>query len=292
MRWKTGRRSRNIEDQRGRRRKRLPLGGKRGGIGTIIILLAAAYFGIDPAILNSLLQGDSGLTGSSPQHQNQPVPQSAESNQLADFVSVVLADTEDTWNAIFKQHGARYKEPKLVLFTDVVKSACGMGQSAMGPFYCSADQRVFIDLGFYHELKNRHNAPGDFAQAYVIAHEVGHHVQALQGISQKVHSAKAKLTKEEANALSVRLELQADCYAGIWAHHADRTRNLLETGDIEEALQAASAIGDDTLQRQAQGYVTPESFTHGSSAQRIKWFKQGLNNGDVASCDTFKAKSL
>ncbi len=179
-----------------------------------------------------------------------------------------------------------------MLFTDVVKSACGMGQSAMGPFYCSADQRVFIDLGFYNELKNRHNAPGDFAQAYVIAHEVGHHVQALKGTAQKVHAAKARLSKEEANALSVRLELQADCYAGIWAHHADRTRNLLETGDIEEALQASSAIGDDTLQRQAQGYVTPESFTHGSTVQRIKWFKTGLNNGDVASCDTFQTKAL
>ena len=292
MRWKTGRRSRNIEDQRGRRRSKLSLGGKRGGISTIIILLAAAYFGIDPAILSTLLQSGSGQVSSSSQHQNQAEPQSAESNELADFVSVVLADTEDTWNNIFRRHGAQYKEPRLVLFTDVVKSACGMAQSAMGPFYCSADQRVFIDLGFYNELKNRHNAPGDFAQAYVIAHEVGHHVQALQGISQKVHAAKARLSKEEANTLSVRLELQADCYAGIWAHHADRTRNLLETGDVEEALQAASAIGDDTLQRQAQGYVTPESFTHGSAAQRIKWFKQGLNNGDIASCDTFQAKAL
>ncbi len=292
MRWKTGRRSRNIEDQRGRRRSKLSLGGKRGGISTIIILLAAAYFGIDPAILSTLLQSGSGQVSSSSQHQNQAEPQSAESNELADFVSVVLADTEDTWNNIFRRHGAQYKEPRLVLFTDVVKSACGMAQSAMGPFYCSADQRVFIDLGFYNELKNRHNAPGDFAQAYVIAHEVGHHVQALQGISQKVHAAKARLSKEEANALSVRLELQADCYAGIWAHHADRTRNLLETGDVEEALQAASAIGDDTLQRQAQGYVTPESFTHGSASQRIKWFKTGLNNGDVASCDTFQANAL
>lgn len=292
MRWKTGRRSRNIEDQRGRRRSKLSLGGKRGGISTIIILLAAAYFGIDPAILSTLLQSGSGQVSSSPQYQNQnqTEPQSAESNELADFVSVVLADTEDTWNNIFNQHGAQYREPRLVLFTDVVKSACGMAQSAMGPFYCPTDQRVFIDLGFYNELKNRHNAPGDFAQAYVIAHEVGHHVQALQGISQKVHAAKARLSKEEANALSVRLELQADCYAGIWAHHADRTRNLLETGDVEEALQAASAIGDDTLQRQAQGYVTPESFTHGSAAQRIKWFKTGLNNGDVASCDTFSTR--
>lgn len=294
MRWKTGRRSRNIEDQRGRRRSKLSLGGKRGGISTIIILLAAAYFGIDPAILSTLLQSGSGQVSSSSQHQNQnqTEPQSAESNELADFVSVVLADTEDTWNNIFTQHGAQYREPRLVLFTDVVKSACGMAQSAMGPFYCPTDQRVFIDLGFYNELKNRHNAPGDFAQAYVIAHEVGHHVQALQGTSQKVHAAKARLSKEEANALSVRLELQADCYAGIWAHHADRTRNLLETGDIEEALQAASAIGDDTLQRQAQGYITPESFTHGSAAQRIKWFKTGLNNGDVASCDTFQANAL
>lgn len=288
MRWKTGRRSSNVEDQRGQRRKGISLGGKRGGISTIVIVLAAAYFGIDPAILSTLLQPGTEQGSVTTER----APQSAESNQLAEFVSVVLADTEDTWNGIFKKYGAQYKEPRLVLFTDVVKSACGMAQSAMGPFYCSADQKVFIDLGFYRELKNRHNAPGDFAQAYVIAHEVGHHVQALEGTSQKVHASKARLSKEEANALSVRLELQADCYAGIWAHHADRTRNLLETGDVEEALRAASAIGDDTLQKQAQGYVTPESFTHGTAAQRIKWFKQGLNNGNIESCDTFKAKNL
>lgn len=287
MRWKSGRRSSNVEDQRGRRRTRLP-GGKKGGIGTIVVILAAAYFGIDPAILTTLLQTGGGQTNA-PSTQ---APQSAESNQLADFVSVVLADTEDTWNTIFKQHNAQYIEPQLVLFTDSVRSACGMAQSAMGPFYCSSDHKVFIDLGFYRELKDRHDAPGDFAQAYVIAHEVGHHVQALQGISQKVHAAKSKLPEAEANAMSVRLELQADCYAGIWAYHADRTRNLLETGDIEEALQAASAIGDDTLQRQTRGYVTPESFTHGSAMQRIKWFRQGLDHGSIERCDTFQSKVL
>lgn len=288
MRWKTGRRSSNVEDHRGKRRRGISFGGKRGGIGTIIIVLAAVYFGIDPAILSTLLPPSSEPSSTT----TESVPQSAESNQLADFVSVVLADTEDTWGDIFKAQGAQYKEPKLVLFTDTVKSACGMAQSAMGPFYCPADQKVFIDLGFYQELRDRHNAPGDFAQAYVIAHEVGHHVQTLQGISQKVHSAKMTLSSEEANVLSVKLELQADCYAGIWAHHANRTRNVLETGDVEEALQAASAIGDDTLQRQAQGYVTPESFTHGSAAQRVEWFKRGLNYGNIESCNTFKTKIL
>ena len=199
---------------------------------------------------------------------------------------------EDTWNAIFRAGGGSYREPKLVLFTDVVQSACGTAQSAMGPFYCPADQKVYIDLSFYNELHRRYGAPGDFAQAYVVAHEVGHHVQNLLGISGKVHSMKQRLSQAEGNALSVRLELQADCLAGVWAHHADKARNILEAGDIEEALNAASAIGDDTLQRQSRGTVVPESFTHGTSAQRQHWFRTGLTSGNPDSCDTFSVDRI
>jgi predicted metalloprotease len=213
-------------------------------------------------------------------------------DEQSQFVAVVLADTEDTWNAVFRNAGRQYQEPTLVLFSGSVRSACGFAQAAMGPFYCPADQKVYIDLSFYSDLKNRFRAPGDFAQAYVIAHEVGHHVQTLLGVSEQVQRKKARLSKVEANQLSVRQELQADCLAGIWAHHADRTRNLLERGDIEEGLNAASAIGDDRMQKQSQGYVTPESFTHGSSAQRVKWFKRGYQTGDVNACDTFGEAQL
>jgi hypothetical protein len=216
-----------------------------------------------------------------------PFQETAEEKELVDFVSVILADTEDTWTALFRKKGETYQEPRLVLFRDVVKSACGMAQSAMGPFYCPGDQQVYIDLGFYDQLKNRFKAPGDFAQAYVIAHEVGHHIQTLVGISSSVQAARKKLSEAEGNKLSVRQELQADCLAGVWAHHANRSRQLLEVGDVEEGLTAASAIGDDTLQKQSQGYVSPDSFTHGSSAQRVKWFKIGLASGDMDSCDTF-----
>jgi len=208
------------------------------------------------------------------------------------FVSVVLADTEDTWHSLFQKMGGAYQEPRLVLFRGAVKSACGLGQAAMGPFYCPGDQKVYIDLSFYSDLKNRFKAPGDFAQAYVIAHEVGHHVQTLLGISKKVQKAKKGLSNIKANQLSVLQELQADCLAGIWAHHADRSRQLLETGDVEEGLTAASAIGDDRLQKQSQGYVSPDSFTHGSSKQRVKWFKVGLHSGELKDCDTFSAKTL
>jgi predicted metalloprotease len=210
-------------------------------------------------------------------------------DELADFVSVVLADTEDTWTQVFEENGARYEAPTLVLFTGRVQSACGMTSAAAGPFYCPGDHQLYIDLSFYRELKQRFGAPGDFAQAYVIAHEVGHHVQNLLGISEKTRTMRRGMSQAEVNALSVRVELQADCLAGVWGHHADRQRHLLEQGDIEEGLRAAAAIGDDHLQRQAGGVVNPDSFTHGTSAQRVRWFRMGLETGQVDSCDTFSS---
>jgi uncharacterized protein len=213
-------------------------------------------------------------------------------DELKQFVSVVLADTEDTWNVLFEEKGRRYVEPTLVLFSGLTRSACGLGEAAMGPFYCPGDQKLYIDLAFYDELRNDFGAPGDFAQAYVIAHEVGHHVQNLLGISDQVDAARRRMGKVEANRLSVRQELQADCFAGIWANHAQRARQILERGDLEEGLNAASAIGDDRLQRQTRGYVTPDSFTHGSSAQRVRWFRKGLTEGQLAACDTFSAAEL
>jgi predicted metalloprotease len=219
-------------------------------------------------------------------------PISAEQEELADFVSVVLADTEDTWHALFQKMGGTYKEPNLVLFSDAVQSACGRAGASTGPFYCPADSKVYIDLSFYRDLRERHSAPGDFAQAYVIAHEIGHHVQNLLGTSRKVQSMRGRISQEEYNALSVRLELQADFYAGLWAHHANRSRHILEAGDVEEALGAASAIGDDRLQREARGYITPESFTHGTSEQRVRWFRRGLESGDFKQGDTFAEKQL
>jgi hypothetical protein len=217
---------------------------------------------------------------------------SPKEQELGAFVAVVLADTEDTWHQIFQEAGNQYREPKLVLFSGAVESACGYAQSATGPFYCPADEKVYLDLSFFEALQHRLGAPGDFAQAYVIAHEIGHHVQTLTGISSKVHKARRKLSEREGNALSVRQELQADCFAGIWAHHADRAHQLLEDGDIEEALNAANAIGDDRLQMQSRGHVVPDSFTHGTSAQRIKWFRRGFDTGRLSSCNTFKAKAL
>ena len=305
MRWRGRRGSDNIEDRRG---MSAPRGGGFGGGGGMLNLLPMVFklFGFKGGMLAvlaiggyALLSGNLGgmlggggggeqLTG----EQVQPVQQSAEEKELVDFVSVVLADTEETWHTLFQERGGRYKEPRLVLFRKAVSSACGLGQAAMGPFYCPADQKVYIDLSFYSDLKTRFKAPGDFAQAYVIAHEVGHHVQTLLGISEKVREAKQGLSKVEQNRLTVRQELQADCLAGIWAHHADRSRQLLESGDVEEGLGAASAIGDDRLQKQSQGYVTPDAFTHGSSAQRVKWFKIGLGSGDMNVCDTFSAKTL
>lgn len=281
MRWRRGRRSSNVEDRRG---MRVGGGAFKGGIGTIIIAMALAYFlGIDPRIVLQLQQG----LAPAPATQAEYKP-TAEEQELADFVSVVLADTEDTWREIFRSSGRRYEEPKLVLFSGAVKSACGHASAAMGPFYCPADRKIYIDLSFFNDLKRRHGAPGDFAQAYVIAHEVGHHVQTLLGTSGKVRKAQQGLGKADANALSVKLELQADCYAGLWGNHADRSRQVLERGDIEEALDAAAAIGDDRLQKQGQGYVVPESFTHGSSEQRVHWFRQGITQGDPGLCDTFE----
>ncbi len=284
MRWRTGRRSDNVEDQRGGGGVSPTLAG--GGIGTIALVLIAMFMGVDPSvILNQVAGPQQASVGG----DYRPSPAETE---LTDFVSVVLADTEDTWNAQFREMGGTYQEPKLVLFSGAVRSACGFAQSAMGPFYCPADQKVYIDLRFYQDLKTRHGAPGDFAQAYVIAHEIGHHVQTLLGISEQVTKAKRRAGETEANRLSVRQELQADCFAGLWAHHADRTRQILEEGDVEEALNAASAIGDDRLQKQAQGYVVPDAFTHGSSKQRVRWFKRGLQSGDLRQCNTFEVAEL
>jgi len=285
MRWQSGRRSSNVEDRRG---MRIPGGAVGGGLGTIVMVLLALYFGMDPSvILDQTTQVETRVP-----YDTQPGARSSENDPLADFVSVILGDTEDTWHQLFRGLGRNYEEPSLVLFSGAVQSACGLAQSATGPFYCPLDQKVFIDLSFYRDLKNRFQSPGDFAQAYVIAHEVGHHIQTLLGISQKVNAARSRASEAEGNALSVRLELQADCLAGMWAHHADRARQILEAGDVDEALQAASSIGDDRLQKQSQGVVVPESFTHGSAEQRARWFKRGIENGDLAQCDTFAADEL
>jgi predicted metalloprotease len=286
MRWRQGRRSQNVDDRRG---SRVPGGGVRLGLGGLAgVLLVGWLLGADPL---ALLQALGGGVQSVQVPEALPGPggggASAPGDELADFVSVVLADTEDTWAGIFAAEGARYEPPQLVLFTDLVRSACGTGQSAMGPFYCPADAKVYIDLGFYQDLRDRFRAPGDFAQAYVIAHEVGHHVQHLIGTSRRVERLGAGRSEQDRNALSVLLELQADCYAGVWAHHADRARQILERGDVEEGLGAAAAIGDDRIQRETRGTVVPESFTHGSSEQRVEWFRRGLERGSLEACDTF-----
>ena len=306
MRWRGRRQSSNVVDKRGTRMPRMArLGAGGGGIvrllplvfrvlgfkGTLIVVVLVVGYGYFSGDLERFL-GSSGLESSQPGSSNQPVKQSAAEKQLVEFVSAVLADTEDSWNELFKQAGKSYREPQLVLFRQAVATACGTGSAQIGPFYCPSDQKVYLDMGFFDELKSRHGAPGDFAQAYVIAHEIGHHVQTLSGISAKVHKAKKSLSQVEANRLSVKQELQADCYARIWAHDARRSRQILEAGDIEEGLAAASAIGDDRLQKQARGYVTPDSFTHGSSKQRVAWFNTGLSEGTLKACDTFAAGSL
>ena len=285
MRWQGGRRSSNIEDRRGRGGAPKLLGG---GLGTIAVILLAMYFGVDPTPLLEGIQSSGQVSSTG----TRPGAEDLKNDPLADMVSVVVADTEDVWSEIFAANGQRYEAPTLVMFTGATRSACGLGQAAMGPFYCPLDKMAFIDLSFYGQMKTRFNAPGDFAQAYVIAHEVGHHVQNLLGISGKVRSMQQQLGEAESNALSVRLELQADCLAGVWANHADRARNILEAGDVEEALNAASAIGDDALQRQSRGTVVPESFTHGTSAQRQRWFRVGLETGDLNRCDTFSADDV
>jgi hypothetical protein len=286
MRLDDERESQNVEDRRGEGGRRGFGVGRGAGIGTIVLALAASYFfGIDPTVILGLFSG-----AGNPVVQSVPAHKPPATDEMARFVSKVLADTEDTWRPIFRQAGRQYQEPKLVLFTGATPTACGTGQTAMGPFYCPLDQKVYIDLAFYHDLKVRFKAPGDFAQAYVIAHEVGHHVQHLLGISDKVQAARSRASQTQANALSVRLELQADCLAGIWAHHADRMRSILEAGDIEEALTAASAIGDDRLQQQARGYAVPDTFTHGTSADRVRWFRRGIESGALKQCDTFAAR--
>ncbi|HEY3053123.1 MAG TPA: neutral zinc metallopeptidase [Thermoanaerobaculia bacterium] len=270
-------RSSNVEDRRG---FGLPVVG--GGIGAIVITILALLF-----------RGTPGEVAGPPRDQPSASAPAAGREPMVDFVSAVLADTETTWHDIFRtQVGRDYVEPKLVLFTDVVQSACGLAQSVSGPFYCPRDEKVYIDLGFYRELKERFQAPGDFAQAYVIAHEVGHHVQNLLGISEQVQNAREQSSRRGSNVLSVKTELQADCFAGVWANHADKMRHILEAGDVEEGLNAASAIGDDRLQRETRGYVVPESFTHGSSTQRVHWFKRGLNGGRISDCDTFNSPEL
>jgi predicted metalloprotease len=286
MKWRQGRRSTNIEDRRGRRTARGARAGGVGIVGLLIMMGIAWVLGINP--LEVLRVADV----SAPSASLDPGPSVHDPNdELAQFVSVVLADTEDTWNEIFARQGQDYREPILVLFTDRVRSACGLASAASGPFYCPADHKVYIDLAFYRELRDRFRAPGDFAQAYVIAHEIGHHVQSLTGISREVHEQEQRLPKAEANALSVRLELQADCFAGIWAHHAQRSRQVLEQGDLEEALNAAAAIGDDRIQKQSRGYVVPDAFTHGTSEQRVRWFRVGFESGDPNACDTFSIRN-
>ena len=284
MRWRDLRRSDNVEDRRGMRAPKVALGG---GLGVLVIALVVWLLGGDPTPLLQQAGPSAGPSSASVT----PTEFTAEENELADFVSVVLAETETVWNAQFQAMGRAYEEPKLVLFTDAVQSACGYAQAAMGPFYCPPDAKVYIDLSFYQELKTRHGAGGDFAEAYVIAHEVGHHVQNLIGIADEVRRQSARADEREANALSVRMELQADCFAGLWANHAHRDRQILEAGDIEEALNAASAIGDDKLQRESTGRVVPDAFTHGSSEQRVRWFSKGLKSGDIRQCDTFAESS-
>ena len=284
MRMDDYRDSDNVEDRRG--------GGGIGrggvGIGGIVLALVVSYFtGINPMTLLGFIE-QTPLAQHSAPAAHKPPP----NDESARFVSKVLASTEDVWAETFRQNGKQYEAPKLVLFTGATPTACGTGQTAMGPFYCPGDHKVYIDLAFYRELKERFHAPGEFAQAYVIAHEVGHHVQNLLGIADKVHQAKQRVSKAEANAMSVRMELQADCLAGVWGKRTDTMKKVLEPGDLEAALNAASAIGDDRLQQQAQGRIIPESFTHGSSAQRVRWFKTGFESGDMNQCNTFKAAKL
>ncbi len=290
MRMDDHRESDNVEDRRGSSGGGgLRLGGGRLGLGTIAIALVASYFlGLNPLTVLNMLAGG----GLPAVEQQAPASRPPADDATAIFVSRVLASTEDTWNAAFREMGRPYREPKLVLFTGVTPTACGTGQSAMGPFYCPGDEKVYIDLAFFDELKQRFKAPGEFAQAYVVAHEVGHHVQHLLGISGQVQRARQQVGEAEANALSVRLELQADCLAGVWGKRTDTMKNVLEPGDLEAALTAASAIGDDRLQQQAQGRIVPESFTHGSSAQRVRWFRRGFDSGDFNQCNSFETKQL
>ncbi len=296
MKWEGQRQSDNVEDRRGEGGGRgggFRVGGGRGiGLGTIVIALVAGWiFGINPLTLLGVLGGGGGAI-EAPSAQQAPAQRPPANDEVAAFVSTVLADTEDIWGAVMKTGGAAYREPKLVLFRGAVGTACGTGQSAMGPFYCPGDQKVYLDLGFFDTLRSRMGAPGDFAQAYVIAHEVGHHVQNQLGITGKVDGMRGRVSAQQMNALSVRVELQADCFAGVWAHHSQKGKGWLDRGDIDEAMNAAAQIGDDMLQRKTQGTVVPESFTHGSSQQRQSWFRRGLESGSVGQCNTFDARQL
>jgi predicted metalloprotease len=307
MRWIGDRESENIEDRRG---GGMPMAiGGIGGVGAIIVVVVGLFLGIDPSTLMALLSGDAlpqqqtdtripqqqpdtrsvdnrGYGTSRPPESR---PESRQGDTTRQFVAVVLADTEDVWKQVFSSSGKTYVEPKLVLYTGHIASACGLASTATGPFYCPNDQKVYLDLSFFEEMKSRFHAPGEFAEAYVIAHEIGHHVQNSVGILQAAHRDEATRDRRGANAISVRVELQADCLAGVWAHHADRTKHIIEQGDVEAAMNAASAVGDDRLQRQTRGTVIPDAFTHGSSAQRVSWFKRGLEGGDTKQCNTFAA---
>ena len=282
MRLEDERESRNIEDRRGigGGRGRIPVGIAGGGIGGVILVVLALLLGVDPGVI---------LPGGGPERRDDAPPPAAQ-EELRRFVARVLATTEDVWSEVFRENGRTYEAPRLVLFSGAVQSACGMASSAVGPFYCPGDHQVYLDLSFLQDMRRALGAPGDFAQAYVIAHEVGHHVQTVLGITRRVEALRRRAGEAEANALSVRMEMQADCLAGVWAHRAQVARNILERGDIEEGLNAAAAVGDDRLQRRARGQVVPESFTHGSSAQRTRWFRRGLESGELRACDTFGAE--
>jgi hypothetical protein len=299
MKWGNNRQSDQVEDRRsssgggmfgggGRR-----TGGRNIGLGTIVIALIGGWiFGINPMTILSFLGGAGDLAPSQTQNAPASAPAGKPTDEMGQFVAAVLGGTEDVWMTVFQQSGSQYQKPRLVLFRGAVPTACGTGQSAMGPFYCPGDQKVYIDLSFYETLRSQLGAPGDFAQAYVIAHEVGHHVQNLMGLTQQMEQSRQRVSEREYNALSVRLELQADCFAGIWAHHNHKTNAILEPGDVEEALNAAAAIGDDAIQRKSQGQVVPDSFTHGTSEQRQRWFHKGLETGSVKACDTFNARQI
>lgn len=299
MKWEGQRQSDNVEDRRGQglggggSGPGPRIGGRGIGLGTIVIALLAGWlFGINPLTVLGLLSGGGGGPVVQAPAQQGPAPRPPAQDRQAAFVSTVLADTEDVWAQVLAASGARYEPPKLVLFEGRTRSACGLGESAMGPFYCPGDRKVYLDMSFFQTLHQRLGAPGDFAQAYVVAHEVGHHLQNLMGITGKVDGLRNRVSEQQMNALSVRVELQADCLAGVWAHHSQKGKGWLEQGDIEEAMNAASKIGDDTLQRAAQGTVVPESFTHGTSDQRMRWFQRGLQGGSVNGCNTFEARQL
>lgn len=289
MRWQMGRRSSNVEDRRGMRMGRGVQVGGIGGLGIVALALIAMFLGVDPSVVLNSIPLDEGSTETAAVPR---APAPPGSDPQADFVSAVLAQTEDTWRETFAQMGHRYQDPQLVLFEGRVSSACGIAGSATGPFYCPADQKLYLDLSFFDELDRRFGAPGDFAQAYVIAHEVGHHVQTLLGITEQVDRLRRQVGQAEANQLSVMMELQADCLAGMWAARTNRDQRILEPGDIEEGLSAASAVGDDRIQAATRGYVVPDAFTHGSSAQRVRWFRRGLESGSIEACDTFNADQL